>query len=186
MAPEWIKHLHPGAGPCTRLLVKNAELNRTWPFSQENRPKKSVPHSLKQENVGREGSEACWSPENTAVSWALKGEKVQEQEAQDRGPAGAREWQTCSRTGRSPVAPQFPQLYEERSQRWDWDCWGLHEGSLKYHLALGWKGLLLIPQVIRSSQMFLKGHDRIRDVLRSVTPAGRIRIQKGWTLIPHL
>lgn len=31
MAPEWIKHLHPGAGPCTRLLVKNAELNRIWP-----------------------------------------------------------------------------------------------------------------------------------------------------------
>lgn len=37
------------------------------------------------------------------VSWALKREKVQEKEAQDRGPAAARDWQTCSRTGRSPA-----------------------------------------------------------------------------------
>lgn len=119
------------------------------------------------------------------VSWVLKGEKVQEKEAQDRGPAGARERQTCPRTGGSPAVPQLPQLYEEKSQRWDWDCWGLHEGSLKYHLALGWKGFLLIPQVTKSSQMFLKGGDRIRDMLRNDS-AGRIRIQKGWTLVPHL
>ena len=126
------------------------------------------------------------------VRWVSKGRKFKRRRHRtedQQEPGNRRHAQGLG----SPVVPQVPQPCEEKSQRRDWGCWGLHGGALKYHLALGWKGLLLIPQITKSSQIFLKGGDRIRDVLRHDS-AGRIRIQKGWEdqnserldSVPHL
>lgn len=51
VTPEWIKHLH--AGLYTRQLVKNAQLKKTWPCSQE-QEKKACESLYDKQNVVRE------------------------------------------------------------------------------------------------------------------------------------